>query len=551
MVIGAAFEVLSIGIVIPLIEVISDDEAAVLKYAGSFFRSSTDQQIYSIILALFVGVYILKGIYLSCLAWLIGWFTFAIKADVSNSLMLSYLNLPYQIHLQKNSSQMIRNLTTEAAQLAQSAVNPILIIFSELVVICAIGIFLLIVEPVGSMMVMILMIALSFVFHRLVSNYTSKLGKIRQNADGMIIKEAQEALGGIKDVKVLGKELHFFVRFTAYNEASAVVSAKQHTLKQIPRMYLEMIGVLVFSGLMILFMSIGYDFLEMLPTLGVFALSAFRLLPSANRILASLNSLRFSDVVVDRLSEEVVANNLLNARAKFTEKSISRLSFNEKIEIKDLSYNYSGTSNAALSRVNLSINKGESIGVIGRSGSGKSTLSDMILGLLKPSAGVILVDGQNIDENIAEWQCLIGYVQQDIFLLDDSIRRNIAFGCSESEIDTKALNAAVIDARLGDFVSSLPDGVDTQLGERGVRLSGGQKQRIGIARALYRNSPILVFDEATSALDNETESEVVSSIKRFQGVRTTIVIAHRLSTIQHCDRVVELEMGTISRVFKP
>ncbi|MFL2841753.1 MAG: ABC transporter ATP-binding protein [Candidatus Puniceispirillaceae bacterium] len=548
MLIGAAFEVLGIGLVIPLIDIISDSDNTVTEYLRPALPSLSGQNIVLLSVALFALTYVVKGFYLSALAWFTGRFTYAAKADVSNNLMEIYLIAPYEYHLQKNSAQLIRNLTTEAVQLVQYALNPLLIILSESIVIISIGVFLMVIEPIGTLIVMLLLALLSFAFQRLFAGYTKSLGKVRQNADGMIIQKSQEALGGIKDVKVLGKEQQFLKQFRFYNQTSSDVSAKQYTLDQLPRMYLETIGVLVFSILIVMLIAKGYDFQQVIPTLGVFALAAFRLLPSANRVLSAINSLRFADAVIASLKDQLKANTLTVPNAPTGNTNMAHFSFQRSIDIDNLCYHYPGTYELALSDINLSIAKGGSIGIIGKSGAGKSTLSDAILGLLKPSAGAIYLDGVDVHEDIKSWQSLIGYVQQDIYLLDDSIRSNIAFGEIDHEIDAYRINDAITEAQLDEFVASLPEGIDTHLGERGVRLSGGQKQRIGIARALYRNTPILVFDEATSALDNETETEIVSAIKSFKGVRTTIVIAHRLSTIEHCDRVIELKKGRISKI---
>lgn len=548
MLIGAAFEVLGIGLVIPLIDIISDSDNPVTEYLRSALPSLSGQNIVLLSVALFALIYVVKGFYLSALAWLTGRFTYAVKADVSNNLMEIYLIAPYEYHLQKNSAQLLRNLTTEAVQLVQSALNPFLIILSESVVIISIGVFLMVIEPIGTLIVMLLLASLSFAFQRLLGGYTKILGEVRQNADGMVIQKSQESLGGIKDVKVLGKEQQFLKQFRFYNQISSDVSAKQYTLGQLPRMYLETIGVLVFSILIVLLIAKGADFRQVIPTLGVFALAAFRLLPSANRLVYAINSLRFADAVIASLKDQLKANTLTVPNAPTGNTNMAHFSFQRSIDIDNLCYQYPGTYELALSDINLSIAKGESIGIIGKSGAGKSTLSDAILGLLKPSAGAIYVDGVDVYEDIKSWQSLIGYVQQDIYLLDDSIRSNIAFGEIDHEIDANRINDAITEAQLDEFVASLPEGIDTHLGERGVRLSGGQKQRIGIARALYRNTPILVFDEATSTLDNETETEIVSAIKSFKGVRTTIVIAHRLSTIEHCDRVIELKKGRISKI---
>lgn len=548
MLIGAGFEVVGIGLVMPLIDIISDSDNTVTEYLRSELPSLSGENIVLLSVSLFALIYVLKGFYLSALAWLAGRFTYAVKADVSNDLMEIYLIAPYEYHLQKNSAQLIRNLTTETVQLVQNALNPMLTILTESIVIISVGVFLMVIEPIATLIVMLLLASLSFAFQRLLGGYTKSLGKVRQNADGMVIQKSQEALGGIKDVKVLGKEQQFLKQFRFYNHTSSDVSAKQYTLGQLPRMYLETIGVLVFSILIVLLMAKGDDFRQVIPTLGVFALAAFRLLPSANRVLSGINSLRFADAVVTSLKDQLKANTLTVPNAPTGNTNMAHFSFQRGIDIDNLCYQYPGTYELALSGINFSIAKGESIGIIGKSGAGKSTLSDAILGLLKPSAGAIYVDGVDVYEDIKSWQSLIGYVQQDIYLLDDSIRSNIAFGEIDHDIDANRINDAINEAQLDEFVASLPEGIDTHLGERGVRLSGGQKQRIGIARALYRNTPILVFDEATSALDNETETEIVSAIKSFKGVRTTIVIAHRLSTIEHCDRVIELKKGRISKI---
>ena len=548
MIIGAAFEVVGIGLVIPLIDIISDSDNRVTEYLGSAFPSLSSQNIVLLSVTLFAIFYVVKGIYLSGLAWLNGRFSWAVKADVSNTLMEGYLKVPYEFHLQKNSAQLIRNLTTESSQLVSYVLTPLLTLVTECAVIIAVSIFLITIEPTGTIVVLAVLVVLSFSFQRVLGSYVAKLGRIRQHADGMLIQRSQEALSGIKDVKVLGKELHFINQFRMNNLTSSSVSAKQYVVNQIPRMYLETIGVLVFSILIVLLIVKGEALRQVIPTLGVFALAAFRLLPSANRLLSAINSLRFADAVIVSLNDQLKAIALTVSSAPRVNNNMARSAFERSIDIDNLCYQYPGAHELALSDIKLTIVKGESMGVIGKSGAGKSTLSDIILGLLKPSAGAIYVDGVDIYEDIKSWQSLIGYVQQDIYLLDDSIRSNIAFGELADEIDANRINDAIAEAQLDEFVASLPEGIDTHLGERGVRLSGGQKQRIGIARALYRNTPILVFDEATSALDNETEAEIVSAIKKFKGVRTTIVIAHRLSTIEHCDRVIELKKGRISKI---
>jgi ABC-type multidrug transport system fused ATPase/permease subunit len=462
--------------------------------------------------------------------------------------MEKYLHAPYEFHLQKNSAQLIRNLTTEANQLVTYVLNPSLVIISEAFVVIAVGVFLLVVEPQGTIIVMSLLIVMSYAFQRILGGFSQRIGKIRQHTDGLIIQNSQESLGGIKDVKILGKEEQFFKDFQKNNLTLADSSAKQSAISQLPRMYLETIGVMAFSILILLLIIQGDDFSEVVPVLAVFALAAFRLLPSANRLLSSVNSLRFAESVITSLYEEMTMITPKAFQAAKPYIQPPRITFHQNIELRDVSYRYPKSETFGLLDINLTVRKGESIGVVGKSGSGKSTLSDLILGLLQPTTGVINVDGVSIDQNMKGWQRSIGYVRQDIFLLDDSIIRNIAFGEKDGEIDNDKITNAIKEAQLVELIESLPEGINTRLGERGVRLSGGQKQRIGIARALYRNAPILIFDEATSALDNETEAEIVSAIKNLKGTRTMVVIAHRLSTIEHCDRVVELKNGRIHKI---
>jgi len=548
MVLGAAFEVVGISLIIPLLDVISGSENQFAELLGSYLGTENQQNLVLVGVIALALIYLTKGLYLSGLAWITARFSFLVKAELSNKLLENYLHAPYEFHLQKNSAQLIRNLTTETTQLVQYVLTPGLIILSESFVVIFVGIFLLLVEPQGTIIVMSILIIMSYAFQRFVGGFSKRIGQIRQHADGLIIQSSQESLGGIKDVKILGKEESFLNYFQKNNLVSADSSAKQNAIGQIPRMYLETIGVISFLILILVLIIRGDDFSEVVPVLAVFALAAFRLLPSVNRLLSAANSLRFAESVIASLHEEMTMVAPKEFQAEKPHIQPPSITFHQNIELRDVSYRYPKSETFALSDINLTVRKGESIGVVGKSGSGKSTLSDLVLGLLQPTTGVINVDGVGIDQNIKGWQRNIGYVQQDIFLLDDSIIRNIAFGEKDGEIDIAKITDAIKEAQLVEMIESLPDGVNTKLGERGLRLSGGQKQRIGIARALYRNAPILIFDEATSALDNETEAEIVSAIKNLKGTRTMVVIAHRLSTIEHCDRVVELKNGRIHKI---
>lgn len=549
MLVGAALEVLGIGLIIPFLDAVSGSgDNELLAFMRAELPGHSEQDLILLSVGAFAAVYLFKGLYLAFLAWVLARFFYSVQVKISNRLIKSYTEAPYEFHLENNSSQLIRNLTTELTLLLSNVLAPIMLIATEGLVIIAIGLFLLALEPVGTLIVMAMFAFLSFEFQFFLGRYSFRLGAERQIADGLIVQKAQEALGGIKEVKVLGKERYFAEMFNQQKFKSAMVSAKQHALNQFPRMYLETIGVLVFSLLVIFLTLRDGAFVQSLSTLGVFALAAFKLLPSANRLLSAVNKLSFAEPIINALHRQLDKSSKMAPDMATGPRRQPSFVFGRDIELDQLSYKYPSAADQALSDVTLTIRKGDSVGIIGKSGAGKSTVLDVFLGLLRPSAGSLRVDGVSVYDNIQAWRELVSYVQQDVFLLDDSITRNVAFGLHNDDIDRQKVERAIAEAQLDGFVSSLPDGLDTALGERGVRLSGGQKQRIGIARALYRDTPIIVLDEATSALDNETERDIVSAIKRLKGIKTVIVIAHRLSTIEHCDRVVELKDGKILRI---
>jgi ABC-type multidrug transport system fused ATPase/permease subunit len=545
MVIGGALEAIGIGLIMPLISTILGSDNEAIDIVRRYFEIDDERNIAIASIVIFSVLYAIKGLYLSALVWITSNFSYAVKAEVGNNLLEGYLYESYEFHLKRNSAQLIRNVTTEVTQFAVNAVKPSLEIASEAIVILAIGALLFTVEPVGTIIVVFLILISSYAFHKFTKKKLIEFGETRQHADGMILKSAQEALSGIKEVQLSCKEFTFFTEFSRYNGTASNSVAKLQFISQLPRMYLEVLGIFVFSVLSLFLLMKNQEYAEIVPVLAVFSLAGFRLLPSANRILSAASALRFSHPVVNNIYKEIDLLKDQGAKNKNKNAEHKKINFQDVIEITGVSYKYPESKNYSLSDVNLMIRRGESVGIVGKSGAGKSTLLDVIIGLLKPTSGSVSVDGINISDNIKGWQTIIGYVQQDTFLLDASVKQNIAFLETCEEIDNKKLTDAIDQAQLSELIENLPEGINTQLGERGVRLSGGQKQRIAIARALYRNTPIVIFDEATSALDYETESGIVSAIERLKGARTIIVIAHRLSTIEHCDRVIHLRDGAI------
>jgi ABC-type multidrug transport system fused ATPase/permease subunit len=356
----------------------------------------------------------------------------------------------------------------------------------------------------------------------------------------MSIQHIQQGLGGVKDVKLLGREAYLVSQFQVHAVGSAHAARSQTTLQALPRLWLELLAVGGLTALIAIMIGQGKATQDMLPVVALFAAAAFRFLPSVNRVLGAVQGIRYQRPVVDALHGEIqlMSGDVDTAGAL-------PVSFDETLALEGVSFRYPGAEAWALRDVSLTIERGTSVGFVGTSGAGKSTLVDVVLGLLNPDTGAVKIDGRDIRSNLRGWQDQIGYVPQSIFLTDDTLRRNVAFGIPDEQIDESAIEYAVASAQLDSFVKALPDGLDTVVGERGTRLSGGQLQRIGIARALYHNPGVLVMDEATSALDTETERGVMEAVRALRGEKTLLVVAHRTSTVEHCDYVFRLEQGAL------
>lgn len=544
MVVGMLLETLGVGLVIPAITLMMQgDLLGRYPFMASLFTPLGDASQATLITMAMLGlvsVYLIKNLFLAFLIWKQTSFAFDVQAQLSQRLFTTYLRQPYTFHLQRNSAQLMRNITGEVAIFA-GVISSILLLLTESLVLAGIAILLLLVEPVGALAIVIVLGGAAWVFHRTTKARISRWGVERQHHDGLRIQHLQQGLGGAKDVKLLGREKNFLFQFDFHNTKSARVSKKQSTLQNYPRLMFEMLAVTGLAVLVISMLGQGRDMASLVPTLGLFAAAAFRLMPSVNRVLTAIQNLRYTLPVIDHLYDE----SQLESSASMQGSSTNRTAFDSELRLCDISFRYPSASSEALSGVSMTIRKGELVGFIGSSGSGKSTLVDLILGLLTPDAGKIEIDSREIHRDLRAWQDQIGYVPQSIYLTDDTLRRNVAFGLADDEIDNLAVHRAINAAQLSEFVSSLPEGLETLVGERGVRLSGGQRQRIGIARALYHDPSVLVLDEATSALDNATETGVMEAVTALKGSKTMIVVAHRLSTVEKCDRLYKMERGVV------
>lgn len=543
MLIGMVLETLGVSLVIPALALLTQkDFARHYPALQPFLQTLGNPSQQSLVIGgmlVLVGVYLIKTMFLALLAWRQTRFAYGVQAQLSQRLFAVYLRQPYTFHLQRNSAQLI-NTINEVGSFTFNGILPGMLLLTEGLVLLGLCILLLVVEPLGALIVVSVLGAAVWGFHRLTGARITNWGVARLHHEGLRIQHMQQGLGGIKDVILLGREADFLEQYRVNNLQCAQVGQLQSTLQQLPRLWMELLAISGLALLVISMLAQGRALEAVLPTLGLFAAAAFRLIPSVNRVLGAAQSLRYGLPVIDILHKEL---NLITPEMAGIRSPVTP--FHVALELSQVTYTYPGITEPALKDISLAIQRGESVGFIGTSGAGKSTLVDILLGLLTPDVGEVRTDGKDIQANLRNWQDQIGYVPQSIFLTDDTLRRNVAFGLPDTQIDDAAVQRAIQAAQLEEFVASLPDGLETIVGERGVRLSGGQRQRIGIARALYHDPAVMVLDEATSALDTATERGVIQAVTALHGSKTILIVAHRMSTVEHCNRLYRLEQGHV------
>jgi ATP-binding cassette, subfamily B, bacterial PglK len=483
-------------------------------------------------------------------------FGFNLQAELSTTLMHAYLRAPYIYHLNKNSAIIVENITNETDRFANRYMMPLLTFVSNGIVTLVIVLLLVATNILATVIIAGVMLV-ALISLNILKDRPKRWGRNVTQARIEMHRAINHGMGGLKETKVIGCESYFDhqLQEQAYKFSKNASLAASFSI--VPRFLIEAFLITFLILFTFLFLNINEGNSENLTSvLGVFALASIRLLPIVSGMTTTVNNLKYNshslDVIYFDLKEleKLKSNDISHLPVNLSEQlthSKESFTFSKEIRLENITYRYPNTDRNSLDGLSLEINKGESIGLIGKSGAGKTTLVDVILGLLTPQSGDIKVDGVSIYNNLEVWNTLVGYVPQSIFLIDDTLERNIAFGVPDSLIDHQRVLRAIEAAQLSDLIDMLSHGMQTIIGERGVLLSGGQRQRIGIARALYHEREILVFDEATAALDNETEGLVTEAIKSLGGTKTIIIIAHRLSTIEHCDRIYMIEGGRVTK----
>lgn len=545
--IGAFVELLGVSAVMPLINVAMQPETINDKWyfvlIGKYTGITDVNQMIVFLAIVLIAIYIFKNIYVTVMCSLQYRFVFNNQQRMSVRMMRSYMQQDYLFHVSKNVAEFQRNITNDVNGFFTVVLNALQFL-AEFSVSTVLVVYLFVQDWVSTLAVASLLFSFIVIFTIFFRKVLVKIGEESRQANVLVTKWLFQAFSGIKEIKVSNKESFFASNYDKHFKDCVRIQRQQSILTYLPRPVMETVCICsLMIAMIIKIVVVKSDITSFVTTLSVFAVAAFRMLPSFNKITGYISGMMFNKPAIDSVYSDLKEIEQLMEQRMADQEDTLKVSFNDAIRLDHVSFHYPKSDKWILKNASLAIKKNTSVAFIGESGAGKTTAADLILGILKPQEGTLTIDGVDINRCMASWHEDVGYIPQSIYLMDDSIRANIAFGIQEAEIDNAAIEKALREAQLDQFVHSLPDGLDAMIGDRGVKLSGGQRQRIGIARALYRNPNVLILDEATSALDNETEKEVMEAIDGLHGTRTLIVIAHRLSTIRKCDKIYEVGKG--------
>lgn len=548
--IGGLLETLGVGMILPVMEAIMDPETfmqnELVSALAGFLRIRTSRQVIMLMLGSLIVLYVVKNAYLLFQTYVQNTFVTRNRNRMITRVMREFLNRPYEDYLGADIPTVFR-LTDSDIPNAFQLVLVMIQMVTEIVVAVSLCLVLVIKSPAMSLFIVVVFLGMTLVITKVLKPRLNEIGHKNQNIQSRIAKWRIQSIYGLKDVKVLHRE-EFFVR--NYYESGAVganVARNYAVLNNTPRLLIETIFMAAMLLYIMLYLAGGGEIAVLVPQLSAFAVAAVRVLPGTNRINTYLSEIAYSQPCLDYLYDNLNENMKKDVNGSVTgltggvKPQLPPLALTDKIVLDHITYAYPNTVKNIFTDAHMEIKKGQSVGIMGPSGAGKSTIVDILLGLLHVQEGTITCDGVSIFDNYPAWLAKIGYIPQSIYLIDESIRDNIAFGIDADQIDDARIWEVLDEAQLKEFVEELPEGLDTAIGDRGVRISGGQRQRLGIARALYHNPEILVFDEATSALDTDTEKAVMDAVNSFHGRKTMVIIAHRLNTIAQCDVIYKVE----------
>ena len=555
--IGGVFETLGVSMLIPAVNAIMQPDLvrekiekfpALSHFLTQDLQLNTDAKLLCALFGFLIGLYVVKNLYLLLLAYKQNRFIARARNDMISRVMREFLNRPYEEYLGADIPTVFR-ITDGDIPHTFSLVLALLQLMTECVVSLFLVIYLIRVNWQMTLLLMLVLALLTLWNAKVLKKKLNAIGKRNQDIQSRIAKWRIQSIYGLKDVKVLNRQDFFIRNYYESGKVGAELATKYAVLNNLPHLVIETIFMATILGFMMALLTSGQNLSAFLPQLMAFGVAAIRVMPSANRINTYMTEIAYEqpslDFVYENLTDAMKTNKKMAAeRAKVAG---GALHLEKEIRLEGITFRYPDGDRNIFTDASMVIPKGKSVGIKGASGAGKSTIVDILLGLLHVQKGEITCDGANVFSNYESWLSQIGYIPQSIYLIDESIRDNIAFGIDEREIDDARIREVAAEAQLLEFIDSLPEGLDTKIGDRGVRLSGGQRQRIGIARALYHNPEILVFDEATSALDNETEAALMGAINSFHGRKTMIIIAHRLNTIENCDLIYEVKGEKITR----
>ena len=557
MLIGAVLETAGVSMVLPVMNVVMDENAVekhaylqVLCRILHINNGDTRSLMIFTMLGL-IGIFVIKNIFLFFQQKAQLKFVYTNQFATSRRMMINFMERPYEYYLNADTSVIQRSITSDVNNM-YGLILSLLQLFSEAIVFVCLAVVSLLADVWMTITVTVLLVAVLLIIKCILKPIMKKAGEENQDYYSGLYKWIDQSVMGIKEIKIANKENYFINEYAKCGAGYVSAVQRYNLFNATPRLLIETVAIAGMIFYMMIKILGGTAVTDIMPQVTALAVAAMRLIPCANRINNHLTSISYFEPffmgVSDNLQEEI-RDESINYDEKAYQKKIEveKLEIRDKIELKDIVYKYPNSEVLIFDHANMEIPIGRSVGIVGTSGAGKTTVVDILLGLLTLQNGEILADGVEVRDHYQSWLKNIGYIPQTIFMIDSTIRKNVAFGCADEDIDDEKVWRALKEAQLDEFVRGLPEGLDTSIGERGIRISGGQRQRIGIARALFEDPEVLVLDEATSALDNETEAAIMDSINRLHGKKTLVIIAHRLQTIEKCDMVYRVENGKVSR----